>query len=673
MLRPEQMTRVAVVGSLDNLNATIDCLFELGALHLIDFTQQDNDFKIGQPLPEASAASKRLLKLRAMMRSLELEEHKPSQKLHVREIEDKLDQALVTMDLNISGKIESKQKIQSLMREKEAEIRTLEPFTTFGLSVSDFRDYDNLMVFAGVCRKDPEVALRKLGGDYELFKSEYSGGVAVALFARKESEADFARLLADHGFQETRPPEVEGKIDAIVARNRRDVQELERDLSRIETELDQARRRFADLIVASEEHLSIDVSKAETPLRIATSAHSFVMDGWMPSARARAIHAALDKTCSGLAFVEILPLENEDEPPVKLRNPHVMKPFEFFMTILSTPKYKEIDPTFVLFITFPLFFGFMIGDLGFGAGLFLLGLVIRLKLKDSPDMSRLGSIILVGGIVASVFGLFVFAEAFGVPFHPPEAAHDEYSWESVANIPIHPMLDKMHDVKEMLALSILAGWVHLTLGFVLGFVNHFGHNNKHALAKVAWLLMLFGMFAEMMLVAGNAARTSEFINSTVLAPLPDMTTAVAGITVSIPAVVFILVGAVALPFTEGAMALSEVIGLFTNLVSYTRLAALAIGKGAMALAFNSMLLPLVFGGDNIAFAVLGALALFVTQMFFVFFLGSLSAGIQAIRLNYVELFLKFFEGGGTDFEPLGYERKHSIAEPRNAGGVVKWI
>jgi V/A-type H+-transporting ATPase subunit I len=109
------------------------------------------------------------------------------------------------------------------------------------------------------------------------------------------------------------------------------------------------------------------------------------------------------------------------------------------------------------------------------------------------------------------------------------------------------------------------------------------------------------------------------------------------------------------------MALSEVIGLFTNLVSYTRLAALAVGKGAMALAFNTMLFPLIFESHNIGMIIAGALALFVTQMFFVFFLGALSAGIQAIRLNYVEFFLKFFEGGGTEFSPLKYLRRHSVA------------
>ncbi len=436
---------------------------------------------------------------------------------------------------------------------------------------------------------------------------------------------------------------------------------LEEDLARTESDLEAIRKKFADLIIASEEDLSIEVMKAETPLRIATSTNSFVIDGWLPAAKVEELQASLNSLCCGLAFVETLLEEEGDEPPVLLKNPKPVKPFEFFIDLVSTPKYDEVDPTIVLFLTFPLFFGFMIGDLGFGLGLACLGAFMRLKLKDFPDLQKLGTIVLAGGIMASLFGLFVFAEAFGVPFHPPEAHPDEHSWESVANIPIHPLLDKMVDIKEMLALSLLAGWVHLTLGFVLGFVNHIRHDRKHAFAKVAWLLILLGLFIEIMYIAGGATGTSGFVNDTVLAWVPDADTSVAGINVSITALAFIVAGVIGLSLTEGPMALSEVIGLFTNLVSYTRLAALAVGKGAMALAFNTMLFPLIFESHNIGIAIAGVLALFVTQMFFVFFLGALSAGIQAIRLNYVEFFLKFFEGGGKEFSPLRYLRRHSVA------------
>jgi V/A-type H+-transporting ATPase subunit I len=661
MLRPEEMTRAIVVGSIDSLDVTIECLYELGVLHLIDFTEQDEEFKIGQPLAKASDASQKLLKLRSMIRSLDIETYKPAERFGTAELGTSLEQALVTLDLNTSSKAEARQKIQSIIREKESEIRSLEPFERFSIPVEDYEGYETIFSALGSCKSDPEEALLSRFKDIDISKDPGKGETVIAVFARVEDRTEVMRVLADHGFQEAKLPGVTGTPSKVIERNRADIADLEKDLARTEKDLETIRRQFADLIVASEEHLSIEVLKAETPLRIATTTNSFVIDGWIPASKVSELQGSLNTLCCGLAFVETVPVEKGDEPPVKLKNPAPVRPFEFFIDLVSTPKYDEVDPTVVLFITFPLFFGFMIGDLGFGLGLMALGAFMRQRFKDSVDIRKLGTIILAGGLFASVFGLFVFAEAFGVPFHPPAGEHEEYSWEGFVNIPLHHVLDKMHDIKEMLALSLLAGWIHLTLGFALGFVNHRRHNMKHALAKVAWLLVLLGIFVEMMVIAGDATTTSEVINATVLSPVPAASTELAGMEVSISAVALIVAGIIGLALTEGPLALSEVIGLFTNLVSYTRLAALAVGKGAMALAFNSMLLPLMFESHNVLFMIMGALALFVTQMFFVFFLGALSAGIQAIRLNYVEFFLKFFEGGGKEFSPLKYERKYSVA------------
>jgi len=659
MLRPEEMTRAVVVGSMESLDATISCLYELGVLHLIDFTKQDEEFKLGQPLPAASDTSQKLLKLRAMMRSLEIEEHKPGQRLPVSEIDRRLEQALVTLDLNTSSKAEARQKIQALIREKDGEIKALEPFQTFGLAIEDYDGYDNVTSFVGLCRTDPAPTLEGKTREFELFTNPRKSDVAIALFVQNDERLEAARLLANHGFQEVKLPRLKGDPEELVAKNRSEMNELEADLSRIEGELDGVRKHFADFIVASEEHLAIQVLKAETPLRIATSANSFVIDGWMPASRLDEVKTALDSLCFGLAFVEPVPAEKDEEPPVKLKNPKPVKPFEFFMGLLSTPKYDEVDPTLVLFITFPIFFGFMVGDFGFGIGLVIAGALIMSKFRDNADLRKLGTIILAGGIMASIFGLLVFAEAFGIPFHPPAAAPDEDSWESVANIPIHPLLDKMHDITEMLAISLFAGWLHLNLGFIFGFMNNYRHNKKHAIAKIAWLLVLFGIFIELMTIAGGATATSKFINSTLLSPVPDATFMAAGVRASWPALAFIGIGVAALPVTEGAIALTEVLGLFTNVMSYMRLAALAVGKGAVAMAFNTMFFPLIFDSGNIAIAALGLIVLVMAQLFFVFILGALSSGIQAIRLNYVEFFLKFFEGGGTDFSPLAYERKYS--------------
>jgi V/A-type H+-transporting ATPase subunit I len=661
MLRPEEMTRAVVVGSIESLDATIECLYELGVLHLIDFSEQDEEFKIGQPLPKASDASQKLLKLRSMIRSLEIEGHKPVDQLHVHDIAKRLDQALVTLDLNTSSKAESRQRILSLIREKEGEIRALEPVAKFSISVEDYDGYDNLAVFAGTCKTDPAPSLAGRVQAYELFTDVRKSDVVIALFVGSEARSEVAKILSTHDFQEIKLPKMKGEPEELVAKLRQEIKDLEADLHRIEADLDAVRKQFADLIISSEEHLSIEVAKAETPLRIATSSNSFVIDGWIPSSAVEEIKTALDTLCCGLAYVEIIKPEHEEEVPVKLKNPKLVRPFEFFINLISTPKYEELDPTLILFITFPLFFGFMIGDFGFGVGLMVLGAIMRFKLKGSPDLQKLGTIVLAGGLLASLFGLFVFAEAFGVPFHPPVSNPEEHSWEAVANIPIHPVLDKMHDITEMLAISLFAGWLHLTLGFVFGFVNTFHHNKRHAIAKVAWLIVLFGLFVELMTIAGGATRTSEMINSALQVFLPSMNVTLVGVQASVPAIVMIVLGIVVLPITEGLIALTEVLGLFTNIMSYMRLAALATGKGAVAMAFNTMFFPLIFESGNIALAIVGAIMLVIAQTFFVFILGALSAGIQAIRLNYVEFFLKFYEGGGTDFSPLKYERKYSVA------------
>jgi V/A-type H+-transporting ATPase subunit I len=660
MLRPEEMTRAVVVGSMDSLDSTIECLYELGILHLIDFTKQDEEFKLGQPLSKASESSQSLLKLRSMIRTLGIEEHKPPAKLHVRDIDMKLEHALVSLDVNTSSKAEARQKIQSLIREKESEIKALEPFAAFGIPIEDYEGYDNLAVFTGICKKDPEVAILAKFKNIEFVKEARKGSIAVAVFARNEDRVEVSRILSEHDFQEIKLPKLRGQPSEIVTKHLTEIKDLQTDLKRVEADIETIRKQFADLIITSEEHLAIEVLKAETPLRIATSANAFVIDGWIPTAMLQDLQTGLDSLCCGLAFVQTVEREKDEEPPVKLKNPKPVKPFEFFINLVSTPKYQEIDPTIILFITFPLFFGFMIGDLGFGVGLMALGALMRAKLKGSPDLFKLGTIVLVGGLVASIFGLFVFAEAFGIPFHAPAESPDEDSWAAIVNIPIHPILDKMHDTKEMLAISMVAGWLHLTIGLVFGFVNNYHHNKKHAFAKIGWMLLLLGLFEMIMGVAGNATTTSHFINSTLFAPMPGSFLSLAGMKLSTPGIVLAVVGIAVLPVTEGALALTEVLGMFSNLVSYARLAAIAVGKGGMALAFNTMLFPLVFDSGNIALVIVGAVVLFITQMFFVFFLGALSAGIQAIRLNYVEFFLKFFEGGGSDFAPLSYERKFSL-------------
>jgi V/A-type H+-transporting ATPase subunit I len=203
---------------------------------------------------------------------------------------------------------------------------------------------------------------------------------------------------------------------------------------------------------------------------------------------------------------------------------------------------------------------------------------------------------------------------------------------------------------NLLLFSILAAVVHLSLGNIFGIVNEWKHSKKHAAAKVGWLFTVLG-FGFLILKFGEATSLGAWLWGGPLSPFsPSLDTGM-GILVPYASVVFLVLGIALVMAGEGAMALAEVMGVFSNILSYTRIGAIGVAKGAMAFAFNILIIPIATGG-NIGLAILGWVFLVLAHML-VFILGSLSAGIQALRLNLVEFFMKFYKGGGVKFNPFG--------------------
>jgi V/A-type H+-transporting ATPase subunit I len=121
----------------------------------------------------------------------------------------------------------------------------------------------------------------------------------------------------------------------------------------------------------------------------------------------------------------------------------------------------------------------------------------------------------------------------------------------------------------------------------------------------------------------------------------------------------ILIFGAFLALTESVIAPIEIAGLLANIMSYTRLAGLGIGKAAIAAAFNTIILEGLVRSGQVGYLILGIIFLVLSQIL-VFLLGWISAGIQALRLNYVEAFIKFFKGNGTPFRPFGVRTTQEV-------------
>jgi len=671
MIKPERMSRIAIVGPRKKLDKVIHILYELNLFHLVDFVEEDEEVKIGAPLPEATPVSQRLIRLRSIMRALKLDEVKSERTISAAEIKRTSDQAIVTLELEVTKKVESRQGLSSRIHELKRQNETLEMFAEIGLPLNVYSDYDSLSAYSGIVQTRIKSRIGRLGILHEIVEVEYDGGYAIAIFCKKSDSSATQEILTAAGYQEVNSPFSSGTSREHIRTNNEEILRLERALSSAEKEIDTLREKYAPLVLAAEEHYSIEIQKAETPLRIATTQNSFVFDGWVPRSAYRQIKKEIAGQIGDKVTVEDLAISKEDEnekAPVRLRNSRISRPFELFIELMSTPRYNEIDPTIFVFAVFPLFFGLMIGDLGYGCGLLFVGwLMYRKWGKDSAAVRKLSLIVLAGGIYACIFGLLLFGEAFGLPFHPPidpetGVVLDEPNWEFLFNMPFHPVMEKLLDVGEYLVLSVVAAWIHMTAGLVLGFFNELHYDRRHAIVKILWLIILLGIFMQMLVVAQYTTIGGAFY--TIFgAPFEVYSMPFAGMSLSFVAVGLIFGGAAGFFVVlgrSGAMEFMEILSLVTNVISYTRLAGIGVAKGAMAFAFNSIVIDNFFDTGSIILIIIGAMVLILLQLL-VFALGSISSGIQALRLNYVEFFLKFFKGGGIEFEPLGYERKYSRA------------
>ena len=671
MIKPERMSRIAIVGPRKKLDITIQCLYELNLFHVVDFVDEDPDIKIGTPLAEASEVSQKLLKLRSIIRSLRLEDYKPERKVLVEEIEQTSNQVIITLESEVSSKVEDRLTLSSRIRELQTQNEALEAFADIGLPLESLSGYENLAVFSGNVQQSVMNKIAALSEKNEVIEVVRDDGYFVIAFCEKKDADAVHNILNESGYQEMTSPFKAGTADEHIKQINEEIVKLDKSIIKADEEIESLKKKHAALVLAAEEHYSIEIQKAETPLRIATSTHSFAIDGWVPKSSYNHLKQMISKQAGKKVAIENLIVsreEEENQAPVKLKNPKIARPFELFIELMSKPLYREVDPTMFVFIVFPLFFGLMIGDFGYGACLMLAGYVMFAKLgRDSDGWKRLGYIVFAGGLFASIFGLFLFCDAFGLPFHPIMSETGEpilggISWESAGiNIPLEAHMEKLVDVKDLLAISVVAAWVHMSVGLGLGFVNERHHDRKHAAMKIIWLVILFGLFIQILfLTKGSELRNSFYM--IFCSPFASFgLLSFGGLSISIAALAFILSGAVGffvLNGKGGMMELMEILSLLSNVMSYTRIAAIGVAKGAMALAFNYIVITNFINGGNIIMIIIGAFVLVLLQLL-VFALGSLSAGIQALRLNYVEFFLKFYNGGGVNFEPLGYKRKYS--------------
>ena len=440
-----------------------------------------------------------------------------------------------------------------------------------------------------------------------------TGERAVLLLVPAGASSRIERLLAESGVHELPLP------SALAAAGRVPVpQDLQARREAIDLELAALRRHRAEMLHTAEPELRRGVMAAGNRLieleardRAGATAHSFVLEGWVPGSARQRLERLLRLQVGEQVVVEEVGREEwrGEEAPVILANPRLFRPFETLTGMMPLPRYGTIDPTPFMAVFFPMFFGLILGDIGYG--LVLAGLAAVLHRRTRPGSA--------GRTAAEILGpCAAFSIAFGVAFGEffGDLGRHWFGQEPL-------VLDREKALLPFLGLAVAIGFVHIVLGQILGIVNAARGEPRHAIGRSAALIMV--LLVVLALLAGVRVLPAGFFT---------------------PAVVALLVVFPVLVIAEGIVAPIEFLSTISNMLSYARIMALGTASVMMAVVANRL-------AGSFGSVVVGAVFALLFHLVN-FALGVFAPTIHGLRLHYVEFFGKFYSPGGTQYRPLGH-------------------
>ena len=644
MFYSQAMTEVELVVPTKHLMAVTDVLVGQGVFHQIDTsymsseTGPDSARSWQQKAATYATMERQLL---TTMQALNLAQGDPPAADELTMIEIEVVQPVIEqIRQEVQDTNERRATRQKRLERLESYLRQLEPLADLDLDLSALRHPHHIYSMLGLIPADNLERLQTslARTPFVLLTLGQDGTKRVVWLAGSKRDGDILERAARSAYlNPLNLPDIRhGTIPEIIESLHTAIGRARQHLAAQEEEIKALAETYRERLYLLLWRARASRMRTEAIAHFGELRHTYLMIGWAPANRVDDLTQRL-KQVSDDILIDVRPTRRnnpQQNVPVALGHTGLVSSFEPLVTTYAQPRYKEIDPTVLVALTFPLIYGAMFGDVGHGLLLVLVGWLINSrKVRALRSMESLGTIIVVCGLTAAAFG-FLYGSVFGMEDLLPVL------W-------IRPM----DNIMQILLFAVGMGVVLLSTGFLLNIWNAwvardwgrllFDHNG---IAGLAFYWSILGV--------GAGALISGF-------PIPSSVFGILAVGAA-----FVVMFSEALkrlvehqrplidgsPGTYAIQAIFELfetaISLLSNSLSYVRIGAFAVAHGGLS-AVIFILAEMVGSPGSVGYW----LVVLIGQLFIVGFEG-LIVGIQTMRLEYYEFFSKFFSGGGLRYKPL---------------------
>jgi V/A-type H+-transporting ATPase subunit I len=659
----EKMAKVEILGLKDIALDAIDVIHDLGTLHIEDLTERigsmDNKRVSRMEMdPKVAEHEGTLNNLRAKVGDMIRELHPDTDVLAA---EDIATEYKGIWSENIEVMIS---RIESMLHDVERDTRdTVERKSDLLVELSRLEKYAPIMgkvqpladrvakmtdmaSIALIIERKYKAILNYLNeeiskiteGECEIISSDVDDESTAALivFNRRFLKQVHEFLAVQDVNQVRLPSDLSKKpIDEAVAEVRARIAQIPSEIDEIDSKLVGVTDKYSVKLIAGRNAIHDRLEAMDAVPKFGQTDQVFIIAGWLPEPEVEPMDKALTGKFGNKVVMTVIDIREEhdsEETPVALHNNPFTRYFEILYLLSKYPRYGTVDPTIVFALFFPILFGMMVGDMGYGIIILVAGWIVHRKYSNKPFVNMIGFVLTVGGAWTIFFGA-IYLEFFGdwiyrwLGLLNADGELDKYLLGTKNSTFKYPV-DRIEGFTFMLAVCLIIGWVHMGIGLIIGMINgHREGNYKHTMEKGGLFLVLTGV---LMIVAKFG-----------LGWWPAWLAAVGAL---------MAVGGIVLGALGAGMggAIEAVVGA-GNLFSYARLIAIGLASVIMANVANELAIEQAKSGWV---GIIVGVIVFILLQTLNLVIAVFSPSIHSLRLHLVESFGKFFEPAKVRYEPF---------------------